>query len=174
MALSNILKNGTYSVVDEVTISRRNKLIQFSLYVYSDSSKEELIMVRPFLIVPSSYVEVRSISSTPNVGNPVEHDKVFIPMDHVGDYESFKGKIISYNGQFWEEFSYQDAIITVDRKKMYRIRADGLLAKAIHGSVDLWDNYFTSSVSTNSNTNIVKQCYKYIKDSEFYEEAVDA
>ena len=43
MALENILKKGTYSHIDDVTISKNNKNYFFKFYVYEDSSKQKLI-----------------------------------------------------------------------------------------------------------------------------------
>jgi len=48
MAYSNILKTGTYSYIDNVSINKNLKLYSFTFYVYENESKEKLILEKSY------------------------------------------------------------------------------------------------------------------------------
>lgn len=48
MALENVLKKGTYSHIDDITVSKNNKNYFFKFYVYENSLKEKLILEKSY------------------------------------------------------------------------------------------------------------------------------
>jgi hypothetical protein len=190
MALLNISGTGTYGVIEAFNYDKTYRTIGFSVNVYSSSSKELMLFSRNFsLSCISDDLKALSITKTAPTEDDVEPNYYFVPKNAVGEWAGRgpcfaqflgerkldeNGNSIPFSNISYLPFSPGQAVFCVEDGLHYRINSDGVAVREVKGSPAIWDKYFSAAVISGQDTNILKQCYTFIKDTGIFPSAVEA
>ena len=185
MALKNVLTSGTYGLVTSASIDKTNKNVQFRFEVFSDETKSNLLFERDFFLACSaSFPEFIVDRMEPN-GTEQLNQMFFVPMNATGSWAQYAGMFLQVmekghdaSGNVVDVFmpyeAIENTIIKSVSGKIYKINSNKNLIEIVVGTIDVWNAFFAFDISTASNTNLIKQCYAFLKTIPLCSGAVDA
>jgi hypothetical protein len=174
MAFLNYLAPGTYSIIDMVRYDKMSRCVAFSLRIYADASKSaEFLAHKEFMIgsgapvqrvlgkrdIPPS-IEQRNIDDMWFVGDSPEGEWL--------DYEDHVAKWIGTKWEFWTVACGQ-TFYDVSQERYVSRCAASFDYETIESWTDhwSWEQYFsTDALYADTNTNLVKQIYLYLKNTK--------
>ena len=188
MALANYIGTGTYSIIEKVIFSSKDSHIGFTLKVYSDDSKSELLATRVYDYVMDTDVDVLLglDTSTPPESPSIGDSYLIAKTGATGDWESFPGHVAT-----WDAFGGPEEEATwtpmdhEPEKRFYYEPGDSFIEITSRGgnyksvtdtdSVRTWDAFFTKDhIFNTSGSNLHSQTYAFLKTQPGFESAIDA
>lgn len=160
MAISNVLQENSYGVVDNIAYSKQNKYVSFSLSIFEDSSKTALITCLTFSIDGKNIIEEVEDIDVNFLPKSPEIDKRYIISGSPGEaLAEFKSKTVWWNGEKIEESSSQGNIVWVNSKKSYyKVGSPSHPVK--YTAKREFDQYFDPSLV--DKYGLLACCYKYV------------
>ena len=182
MALANLLKNGTYSRIENSSIDKINKNVQFVLTVYDNNNNSLTRVAQMYFsfavqLVPMDFQQVGSIPPPTPSGPPQTQEEAeeimknapphwhwyLVPGDASGEWEQFRCKIVMYDLSklSWVEIPRSEVIRRFNQE-YFICNENGVWEKNYMAfTLEDWDKYFSSSVMETSNLH--KQIYLFLK-----------
>jgi hypothetical protein len=180
MGLSNFIVPGSYAAISSAQIDRNYQGITFTIDVFTDNTKTSLLFSKQIsFLCMSNYKTVTDAFRLEPNGTEADGDYYWIPIEATGEWAQFAGKYLQYLKQGTEvtqlphEPSGGDCFL-VPSGACYRINPNKTLTQQIVGSATIWDTFFDFPVSTAPNTNLIKQCYEFLKTTHLYQGASEA
>lgn len=179
MALQDFMVNGSYAFISTVNIDKNSKSVQFTIDVFQDDSKLDLLFSRTFFLsCLTNYRPATSVSKLQSDGTEVDGDYYFVPSNATGDWAVHAGKYLQYMNQGESlstipHESTEGEIIQIPSGQVYRINGSKMPVLQIAGTMAVWNTFFAFEVSTAANTNLIKQCYEFLKTTPIAVGATD-
>lgn len=170
MAFGNYIAAGTYTVVDKVSYSRRDKHLQWQIQIYDGSAKANLLAVRDLIVTGSS--PIQRLVDTCNVEPPVDQRSIgdiwAIGSDPEGVWQDREGHLAKWTGRGWEYW-----LVAVGQQ-FYHVATKKYIV-ALHDMTYVpfecwhdywtWEEWFTADKML-VESNVVKQIYLYLKETK--------
>jgi len=176
MGFADIIVDGSYSQVRYVVYDKVAKYLAFNLTIYHTSEKLESFAKIDFLFNMGNRVpSVIAKQNKPPV-DPKDGDWYAVGAIPTGAWSEYKeNTLVEWNseGAIWNII--EDQLIYLETNGKYYTPVDGKLTVS-HTVTDsrVWDKFFdVSKIGVNNNTDIVKQCYLFLKSRPEYTNAID-
>jgi hypothetical protein len=147
MAFSNFIIQKSYSVIDNIHLSYINKSLSFSVFVYEDSSKENILMNYPVQISGTEPCDI--VTSYITSSKQITNEEALLVSDKeasgwfIKDTQEIDGEKIS---QVIQKKSPARYIYIVDQDKYYKLNnSQNYIEFSGIGTNLFWDKYLSSS-----------------------------
>jgi len=188
MALANYIGTGTYSIIEKLVFSTKDKHVGFTLKVYSDDAKTALLATKVYDHVMDRDIKVLlGLDVTEPPSAPAVGDKYLIAKTGaVDDWEGYSGHVAEWNpfNHTGEEATW----VCTDHGSGVRfyyepgdsyieITSMGGNYKSItdNESIKTWDAFFTKEhIFDTPGSNLHSQIYEFLKTQPGFESVIDA
>jgi hypothetical protein len=179
MALTNFMIPGSYCFVSAARIDKARKHVEFTIEVYLDNTKTSLLFTRDFsLTCLVNYKTVTSAFKLEPDGNEANGDYFWVPANATGDWAVHAGKYLQYMTQgesltMLPHEAVEGEFFQDNTGKIFRIGSNSTIVQQVAGTMAVWNTFFAFEVSTAANTNLIKQCYEFLKTTPIAVGATD-
>jgi hypothetical protein len=171
MALANLIKPNTYSVVSILGYDKHRKNVSFVVHVYEDSSKETLLTTLKYSLsrFNSITVKSRTVADADDVVNPQANDMYLVPQNAVNLWGWWKGSIVYWDTNFnsWQLYTkYAEGDhVEVEDEGVWLVKDEGQwFDVSIPNKASNWTNYFDSALFEAEGMDLMKGIYLYLKN----------
>lgn len=177
MAFKNVLIAGSYTTIDAVEFSKRNRLLSIDLTVWQSEAKEKIIAQMPIKIegVVKSTVVSKVISVLPESPDQQNLYLLVAEANHIYEQDGeeisnpIPAGVVWFNGSGWNSIPYDSVY---DGKKFYR-RDDAGYVEDNDPKNDIWFDATFGIAEQNASSDLYAFCYKYLKTRKEFSTAED-
>lgn len=172
MAFLNYLGLGTYTIIDYTRYEKQGKNLTWTLRIYADASKTDLLAYREFNVCSSH--PIQRILGKQNTPPPIEQrsidDMWLVGDDPEGDWQDFEDHAAKWNGVKWEfwQIGAGQTFYDLSRDCYIARNVDNFDFMELEYWTDYWswEKWFAPSVIYGPDTNLVRQIYLYLKSTK--------
>jgi hypothetical protein len=171
MALVGVFGQG-YTVVKKATLDKHARSVEMEICTFDSPFKD--LLLNEFRINVNALKHgypVKAILSEPPAENQ-ERDAYLVGDTAQGAWEGLEGKIVAWNGLSWDEMPHLEAYCIEDQVNLIKT-AEGWVAHPYRMAEVQFDSWFAPE-NIGGDTNILKQCYEYLKTRSEFSGAEDA
>lgn len=165
MALLNFLTNGSYSVISNIFYNKQSRFIDLQVDIFSDSSKESLLVSVPYRIDGKIlYGDVNGISNIPPESSS-EGNCWAVTGEATGVWTGYEGFLMIYENESWSSRAVEDGhtVKNENDSKIYIKTSNNWVEHTSTIDSVTWDTYFSVDAISGSNNNLIKQIYEWLK-----------
>lgn len=181
MALLNYIAPNTYSVINNVTYNRVGMFVGFNLLIFTDSSKQvQLVEKRVEVPCYETLRQVKSLDDDDEENMAIGDVTVIsstktLPACWPENMRGFLAEKTDNPENVWlfRYITNNEAFILKSTSAVYVKKPDGFLLNKDYSNSVTWEAFFTHT-EISAPSNIVAQCYEYLKTMAGFENVVDA
>jgi hypothetical protein len=166
MALSNILKKGSYAVVENIDFHKES-CIRFNVHVYSNKDKYEFIgTVHHSLVKPQPRMVAKSRTTKKPPTKPKLGDVYVVPEGCEEAWGCSFGATATWSeGDVWNYMFSGIPIYIEDEKETFFFDGVERVFRPIAYSEqdEAWRNFFSKEALEKNGYNVLKSAYDYLK-----------
>jgi len=179
MGFADIMKDGSYAQVRHIVYDKIEQTVAFSLDIFHTNAKEEVFATLQFNLYMSQTVPTVIAKQNKPPVDPKDGDMYAVGAIPTGAWSEYKENTLvkwrNLSDASWDWTVENLELIYLEANgKYYRLVNESLVVKETTVDSHTWDTFFSSDkIGALNNSDIIKQCYEYLKIRSEFVNAVD-
>lgn len=177
MAFTNFMGIGTYTVIHSANFNKQDKSISMQINTYLSESKTQLLAENRIEVrVDKSGYPVKNLTTnTPPLDSEIR-DAYVVASEPTNSWVGLENKVVAWNGMTWDTFEPSDLRRIYDQSGdcTFLWDVDQWIRISSELSDSEFDAFFSVTTQNQEDTNLLKQCYDYLKTRPEFTNAEDA